>query len=226
MAIWHAKNYYGYTKSSVEGWDNIQLIYSNLIRRGFSEASACGVLVNIENESGFNPWSWENQQIMASTDWSIIDSSMVHGYGLCGWTPSGKYLHDNWSNLGLYPSSFRGFAPNYSDIPGNASDGHAQCIMIVEGQRYNWVTSGSGRVNVSWYDFRSITDPEWAAEVWCRNYEYPANLEQEVAERRSGVSWYYDRLYGTDPVHDPIEDISAPLVLLLKKAIENNSNIY
>ena len=95
MANWHAKNRYAYSKTSTEGWENIQLIYSNLVRSGFSEASACGVLVNMENESGFNPWRWESDNILASTDWTIIDSSMVHGYGLCGWTPSGKYLHDN-----------------------------------------------------------------------------------------------------------------------------------
>lgn len=224
MINWHAKRTGSYSKNSSDGWDNIQLIWSNLVRNGFSEAAAAGVLVNMENEGGFNPWRWESDDVLATTDWNIIDSSMIHGYGLCGWTPSGKYLHDNWASLGLYPSTYKGYSPNYTDQPGNASDGHAQMIFIIEGQRYNWVTSGTGRVNVSWQQFRTIDDPAWAAEVWCRNYEYPANLEQEVSERRAGVSWYYDRLAGTIPVRDPLDDsIIGPW--LYKKIIDHNNGI-
>ena len=222
MAQWHAKRTGAYSRSSTDGWDNIQLIYSNLVRNGFTDEAACGVIVNMEHEGGFNPWRWESDDVLATSDWTIIDSSMIHGYGLCGWTPSGKYLHDNWNNLGLYPSTYKGYAPNYSDQPGNASDGHAQMIFIIEGQQYNWITSGSGRVNVSWQQYRTITDPAWAAEVWCRNYEYPANLENEVAQRRAGVAWYYDRLAGTTPVPDPYDDLALPLLLLIITAVDNS----
>lgn len=225
MANWHAKRTGSYSKNSTEGWENIQLIYSYLVRHGFSDASACGVIVNMEYEGGFNPWRWESDDVLSTSDWSIIDSSMVHGYGLCGWTPSGKYLHDNWANLGLYPSQYKGYAPNYSDQPGNASDGHAQCIFIVEGQRFNWVTSGTGRVNVSVATYRTITDPELAAEVWCRDYEYPANLETQVQLRRAAVGWYYDRLAGSTPVPDPVEGINTPLILILKKIADRSRGI-
>lgn len=222
MANWHAKRTGSYSKESTEGWENIQLIYSYLVRHGFSEASACGVLVNMQYEGGLNPWRWESDDVLSTTDWTIIDSSMIHGYGLCGWTPSGKYLHDNWANLGLYPSQYLGYAPNYDDQPGQASDGHAQCIFIVEGQQYNWVTSGTGRVNVSWSSYRNLTDPEYCAEVWCRNYEYPANLETQVALRRAGVSWFYDRLAGTIPVPDPVEGARGSIAVIFKKIADRS----
>lgn len=222
MATWHAKNRLGYDKTSSEGWDNIQLIFSNLVRNGFTDEAACGVLANIEQETGFNPWRWENDDILSTSDWTIIDASMVHGYGLCGWTPSGKYLHDNWNNLHLYPSQYKGYAPNYSDQPGNASDGHAQCQFIIEAQQYNWVTTGSGRVNVSVSQFRALTDAADAAEVWCRNYEYPSDLAREVAERRQAVTWYANRLVGSTPVPDPLDALLTPIILLMKKAIDNN----
>lgn len=225
MATWHAQNRYGYSKTSPEGWDNIQLIYSNLVRNGFTDEAACGVLANIEQETGFNPWRWENDDILSTSDWTIIDASMVHGYGLCGWTPSGKYLHDNWNNLGIYPSQYRGYAPNYSDQPGNASDGHAQCQFIIEAQQYNWVTSGPGRVNVSVSQFRALTDAADAAEVWCRNYEYPDHLADEVAERRQAVTWYADRLIGTIPVPDPYDDLALPLLLIIKKGFDNSNGL-
>ena len=225
MAQWHAKRTGSYSKSSAEGWDNVQLIYSYLVRHGFTDAAACGVIANSVHEGGLNPWRWESDDVLATTDYNIIDSSMIHGYGLCGWTPSGKYLHDNWSNLGLYPSQYKGYAPNYSDQPGAASDGHAQCVFIVEGQRYNWVTQGTGRVNVTWQAYRTITDPQTAAEVWCRDYEYPANLEQEVQERRQEVLWFWERLEGTTPVPDPVENMGASLILILKKIADRSRGI-
>ena len=226
MAQWHAKQTGYYTKDSSEGWDNIQLIYSNLVRNGFSDAAACGVIVNMWHESGFNPWRWEHDNPMTYNQsiTEYIPSGMTYppGYGLCGWTPSAKYTKDNWHNLGLYPSTYKGYAPNFADQPGNASDGHAQMIMIFDGQQYNWVTSGSGRVNVSWQQFRTITDPKWAAEVWCRNYEYPQHLQDEVDERRRDVDWYYDRLAGTTPVPDPYDDLALPLLLIIKTAVDNS----
>lgn len=218
MATWHCKNTGAYAKTSDAGWDNIQLVYSNLVKNGFSEAAACGVLVNMEYEGGFNPWRWESDDILATTDWTIIDASMVHGYGLCGWTPSGKYLHDNWNNLGLYPSTYRGYGPNYSDQPGSNGDGHAQCQFIIEGQQYNWITTGTGRYPISVSEYRALTDPADAAEYWCRDYEYPANLETQVSLRRSGVTWYSDRLIGSVPVADPYDDLALPLLLIIKKA--------
>lgn len=225
MAQWHAKPKYPYSKESTEGWENTQLIYSYLVRHGFSDAAACGVIANSVHEGGLNPWRWQDDDILAITDWGIIDSSMSHGYGLCGWTPSGKYLHDNWSNLGLYPSLYKGYAPNFSDRPGAASDGHAQCVFIVEGQQYNWVTQGTGRVNVSVSEYRAINDPQTAAEVWCRNYEYPRDLEQEVIERRQEVLWFYERLSGTIPVPDPVENTGAPLIMILKKIADRSRGI-
>lgn len=226
MAIWHAKRTWLYDKESIEGWDNIQLIFSNLVRRGFTDAAACGVIANIEQEGGFNPWRWQDDILIASTDYNTINSDTTHGYGLCGWTPSGKYLIDNWSNLGLYPSGYKGYAPNYLDVTGDPSDGHAQCIMIVEGQQYNWVTSGAGRVNVSVSQFRALTDPQDAAEVWCRNYEYPRDLHNEVIQRRAAVGWYYDRLNGTTPVPDPVEHTSGALVAVFKKIADHSQGFY
>jgi len=226
MATWHAKNRLGYSKTSSEGWDNIQLIFSNLVRNGFTDEAACGVLANIEQETGFNPWRWENDNPMtynqSITEYIPSGMSYPPGYGLCGWTPSAKYTKDDWHNLGVYPSTYRGYAPNFADQQGNASDGHAQCQFIIEGQQYNWVTSGSGRVNVSVSQFRSLTDAAYAAEVWCRNYEYPRDLEREVAERRQAVTWYANRLVGSTPVPDPLDALLTPIVLLMKKAIDNS----
>lgn len=225
MAQWHAKDRLGYDKTSTEGWDNIQLIYSNLVRHGFSEQAACGVLVNMEYEGGFNPWRWEYDNLMtynqSITEYVPSGMRYAPGYGLCGWTPSAKYTKDDWNNLGVYPSTYRGYAPNFADRQGNASDGHAQCQFIIEAQQYNWVTVGSGRVNVSVSEYRSLIDPAYAAEVWCRNYEYPVNLEAQVAARRQDVTWYVDRLVGSTPVIDPYDVLTFPLILLLMKAINN-----
>lgn len=225
MATWHAKPRYAYAKDSAEGWDNVQLIYSYLVKHGFSDASACGVIANSVYEGGLNPWRWERDILRtkqeSQSEYQPPGWNYAPGYGLCGWTPSAKYTVDNWRGLGIYPSSFNGYGPNYSDETGLETDGHAQCQFIVEGQRYNWVTSGTGRVNVSWSAYREITDPEWAAEVWCRNYEYPQNLETQVAIRRQEVGWFYDRLHGTTPVPDPL-DMIMPWIIFLKKAIDNN----
>jgi len=65
---------------------NAQYIYNYLAARGFTKQAICGVLGNMEQESGLNPGAWE------------VKNNIGHGYGLVQWTDAGTKILD-WANL-------------------------------------------------------------------------------------------------------------------------------
>lgn len=119
MASWHAKNLYGYLKTSTEAKENAEMCYATLSSLGYCLESVCAVLGNQGGESEYNPWRWEGDNPLASND-PLIDTSTVHGYGLVQFTPSGKYLHNS------YAQSLTNYDPHYSNVQGSPHDGDAQ----------------------------------------------------------------------------------------------------
>ena len=63
------------TLTSAQMTKNAQYVCSFLKSSGFSKAAACGVLGNMQQESGINPGNWE---VLPNTS---------YGYGLVQWTP-------------------------------------------------------------------------------------------------------------------------------------------
>ena len=215
---WYAKPTWGYAKESNEAFNNAAMIYSILSNKGWTLNAIAGALGNIQHEGIMNPWSWENSEILASTDTYLIDNSYTHGYGLFGFTPSGHYLHSQ------YAQSFNTFAPNYSDIPGNPNDGDAQIRYMDEYYIDEWQGWRNRNSNyyMPWEDYKvSALTPSYLAGVWMYSFEGPADPTGQLPLRETDAEYYYNLLlpYDPNPPTPPPTPTrkSMPLWMMLRK---------
>lgn len=77
---WYAKPKGSYSRTSVEGITNIFNYRTEFST--WSLESVCGMLGNVEAESGFNPWRWQGDRYGTS-----------RGYGLYQFTPASGYIN-------------------------------------------------------------------------------------------------------------------------------------
>lgn len=139
---WNGKDRNGYNYDSPEGIENAGLIAEILTQGGFSLASACAALGNISHESGLNPWTWEGNYLpsfqvptVAEFESWTYQQSLVHGYGLFGFTPANTYI--NQTNQQRYAQY--GYAPHFQDSPGSPNDGEAQVrYALADSFSQNW----------------------------------------------------------------------------------------
>lgn len=136
---WIAGHNTRYNEGTSQADNNAMMIAEILCNNGFSAMSASAVLGNIQHEGIMNPWYWEENntptQIYFETHQSEFDTV---GYGLFQFTNPNKYI--NSANSGL-----DGYAPHFSDVQGNASDGNAQVLFMLEDIRTSdWSTNQYG----------------------------------------------------------------------------------
>lgn len=134
--MWYAKPTGGYANTSTEAQTNASNIAGLLVTQGWSLKSVCALLGNATGESGLNPWRWESDDVPTVSQFQSWDSTqeMVHGYGLFGFTPARNYINTNNSNA----YTMFGYAPNFADTVGNATDGQAQTLYFVSTVEQNW----------------------------------------------------------------------------------------
>lgn len=181
---WHAKALGGYSRTDQEAIANARNIYYILYTRGWTLNAVAGLLGNIEAESGLNPWRWESDIVLASTDMALIQSSSIHGYGFTQFTPSGKYILD--ANAQALPT----YAPNFSDAAGDPADGEAQIIFVDEHADY--IATSSFPMSYAQYKASELS-PEYLAAVWVYNYERPGSYDH-VPDRQAAARYWYDLL--------------------------------
>lgn len=179
-AVWHAQSIYGYAKTSNEAFENAIMMFNILIPLGWTVNAVAGILGNMEIESGYNPWRWQGDDILASTDPSI-DTSTSHGYGLFQFTPAGKYIHSP------YAMADSDYAPNFSDVTGNPNDGSAQLRFVDAHADY----IPSQTYPITYADFKTSTaGADYLASAWMHNYERPASYSTEQTRRDCALWWY------------------------------------
>lgn len=197
---WHAKPTGRFDHLSEEATDNAQEIATMLIDEfGWTLEAAAGAIGNIFFESGLNPWSWQNQNILTQAEARTAGAS--HGYGLIGWTPARKYQFNNatWDGVVLFPNydqeSYPGYGPNWSDVPGNVNDGAAQTKLLATAmQRHSgniWITR-QGHSTID--EFIAIdTTPEFAAQEFWWGAEFSEH-SSSIPQRQEWARDYYDWL--------------------------------
>lgn len=192
---WQATPTGWWSHGDPEALQNALEIWSLLGRRGWTKKAVCGLLGNFGQESGYNPWKWEGNVILSSTDPSL-DTTQVHGYGFGQFTPPGKYLHSS------YAQAYPGFAPNYSDIAGNPSDGNAQILFIDEHADYIPTTAYPW----SYAEYKRQITPtvETMVRAWFANYERGnpsvANMPYRISEGNAWWSILPDNPPGPGPI--------------------------
>ena len=190
---WHNKNYGAYLKESSEAYDNALMAYGILRARGWGLLGFCGMWGNVQSESGYNPWRWQSDDILASTDTYYIEHQTGHAYGLVQWDAASKYIYGG--------RGYSGYAPNFSDSPGGVNDGTAQMRFLDD----TAVSSGQYYPNpnypyqISYDDYKAATiddySIEWITRAWFHNYERGT---WDVG-RVTAATYWYNTLGGVVP---------------------------
>lgn len=188
---WHVQATEGFTRTTPEAIDNATQIYNILASRGWTVNAVCGVLGNMQAESGLNPWRWQNDEILASTDTHELTNHTRHAYGLPQFDTASKYI-DNAKNIA-------GYGPNFSDKAGSLYDGYAQTVYIDEHADYY----SSNAYPIEYNDYKKLTySGGYCAVVWLYNYERPEVPSASQAAREEAGNYWFSVLGGTAPV-DP-----------------------
>lgn len=204
---WHCKPTGIYARTSTEAYDNALMAYNILSSRGWSLLAFCGMWGNVEAESFYNPWRWQGDNVLATTDTYYIEHQTYHAYGLVQWDPASKYLYNG--------SNYSGYAPNYSDRPGGINDGTAQMNYLDD----TAVSSGQYFPNpnypaymISYDNYKQMTvdnySYQFAARAWFHNYERGTWSDNRVY----ACQYWYETLEGVPPT--PARNI--PIWLLFK----------
>jgi hypothetical protein len=140
---------------------NAQGVWKSLMSTGyFSEAQAAGVMGNMQEESGFDPWNIQNPGGRSKTT-----AGITSGYGLVQWTPGtklGDYIGQNTkatvaNSIDTLVKQLQGRGPHPEGAAGSA--------------------------------LKRATSPEGAARIFGLEYERYAGPPQEVREL-SARAWY------------------------------------
>ena len=198
MAEWISGNRY---LSESEMKNNAEIVYSYMLSKGWTINAICGMLGNMQSESGINPGIWQ----------SLIEGSGGGGgFGLVQWTP--------WTNF-----------TNWADDNGYEwTDGNAQLKWIdeVTASFGQWIPTTS--YNLSFDEFKKSTKTvEWLASAFLKNFER-AGVEVEEQRQAQAVAWY-EYLTGVTPeIPDTPDTPSKPSLkrlsklLLMAVAIDND----
>lgn len=161
------------SRTEMEG--NARMIKSYLTAVGWSITAICGLLGNMQSESGLNPGIWESLTVNTS-----------RGYGLVQWTPATKYIEwagDEWENNGNLECA----RINYE------ADNNIQWFYNPEADIQYPV--------ISFSDFKVSNLPAATlAKYFLWWYEHPANIHQDIRAEQAD-EWL--EFFGEDPGPDP-----------------------
>ena len=165
--------------------DNASYVFQRLIEAKFPNSAACGILANMEAESGIRPDNLQNsyETSLGYTDQSYteaVDSGEYSleqfktdsaGYGLIQWTDGGR------KEL-LYKNT-KGKGSSIADISGQMD------TVLIELD--NW-----GLTNKLKAVPETVEGAKQAAYIFCTEFEIPANKEERAKERESAATRYWE----------------------------------
>lgn len=204
--MWYAKTIGPYDLDSTEAKANMTEIKNYLMGQGWTLNACCGVMGNIGNEGGYNPWRWQDD-IVLTRQQSAEDFGWEHGYGLYGYTPSNKYIN-------ALSAGYSGYGPNFADYSGIATDGLAQTIwMTIHTDQFGPATYSPYQNWTEMSDYISSTlNVQFLAELWMYNWEKPNQYwgEMSLPERKRHAQFWWDYFEGgptppTPPTPKPLK---------------------
>lgn len=187
---WYAKKYGAYSRTDAEAQNNALMIYNLYTSLGWSINAICAVLGNMEAESGYNPWRWESDDV----PYEYEAYNWGSGYGLVQFTPARKYIYDSNAQV------LSGYAPNFYDVAGNATDGNAQMLFIDQYADYYATDS----YPLSYDDFKTSTQSiDYLTAAWVYNYERPLDPSSTLTLRQEAANYWYTYLSGQPEPPEP-----------------------
>lgn len=220
---WHAKATGAYSRHTTEAQENAIEAYGLLNSFGYSLESVCALLGNQAGESGYNPWRWGSDNVLASDSPWIDQREPIpgtqpvryynHAYGLFQQDPAGKYLHRQ------YAMSLPSYAPNYSNAGGLPYDGDAQIRYLhwicSDPNGGEWVQTGTN-YDMSYYNFytnRASKGIEWLTRTFFYCYERGTWSDLRIRD----ANYWLDFLGGITPPTPPSYGKKFPLIFYMKK---------
>lgn len=195
--MWNCKREGPYAYTSDEAKENAIEIYNLLYSRGWTLPAICGVLGNINSESGFNPWRWQSDEILNSYD--DITTQHGHAYGLVQFDPASKYINN--------ARNYSGYGPNFRNKTGSKFDGRAQMLYVDEHADYYPTQT----YNITYAQYKAITlaehNLEWITHAWFSNYERGTWDSGRVTV----AQYMYEYLSGVTPGPSPTP-VTAPKI--------------
>lgn len=191
----------GYAKESAEAYSNALEIYATLSGLGWSRDAVCAFLGNVDAESEYNPWQWENDDVLSSTDRSEsypgMECDYGPGYGLVQWTPASGYI---LSGAQSYPQ----YAPYLADKTyRNPEDGIAQLLWMHNSHNQQWYPVGNFRLTYDQFIGSTTYTVEYLAEAFMREYLRPYLPTAHLERRQEAARYWYDTLPNKPPTPPP-----------------------
>ena len=188
---WHTQVSGGYALGSQESIDNAVQIYNVLSGFGFGYNAICAVLGNIGYESGYNPWRWQSDYIVSTTQTSYINTSSGHAYGLLQFDTAGRYINNTTARG--YPE----YGPNFANQTGSQFDGIAQLKFLnnIDCQPYpgNGAYIPTAAYPETYAQFKvSNANMNYLTAAWEYNYERGTWDYQRVTH----AQYWFDNLLG------------------------------
>ena len=207
---WNTKATGAYARLSQEAYDNALTIYSILYSLGWTLEATCGVLGNIESESGYNPWRWQSDVVLPYQD-PRIDYQNAHAYGLCQWDPAAKYINGG--------TAYAGYGPNYSDRPGWINDGSAQLMYLNDYADYYQYPSYPGSYYyIPYAQYKTATISDYSIEFLTKTWFWSFERGTWDDGRTAAAQYWYATFGGVTPPDPPDPDPprKIPIWLLFK----------
>lgn len=161
-----------------------EMAYSYLVRKGFTPEGACGLLANIDVESG-HTWKGTIEEGFSSSYQG--KEVLWKGYGLCQWTNTETVYGISWRRKNLIEH-----LENKGLDPSVDSD-----ALFFE--QLNYAITEPGYENII-SRIKYSTDANRAAEIWCREWENPDNVDAQ-ASRRGRIAEEYFAAYKNKDVN-------------------------
>lgn len=157
--------------------NNAKCFYGYFAFQGWTLNAVCGMLGNIEHESGIQPARWQGDNINSNP-------MSTEGYGLVQWTPYTN-ITNYLKKVGVWMKDFTGY-------------GNAECDKIME--EFNnggqWIPSSYSSMTFEQFS-KSTLDAGNLALIFQMNYERPLVPQQARAE--TARKWY-EKLKDYTPV--------------------------
>ena len=168
---------------------NARYITDYLLARGWSINAICGMLGNMQTESGINPGIWQN----------LDEGNTSLGFGLVQWTPATKYL--NW----CYER----------DLEPGAMDSNLERILWEVENSQQWIATSD--YPMSFVEFTTSEESvDTLAAAFLYNYERAG--APKLWKRQEQARTWYSILSGLEPTTPSKDKSKMSLILLLLAA--------
>lgn len=200
---WFAKYTGSYGRLTDEAYANAVMIYNILEPRGWTVNAIAGMLGNIEVEGGYNPWRWQNDNVISINEMN----DPYHGYGLFQFDRPNKYI--NATTAATYST----YAPHYLGNEGMPHDGDAQVKWVDESVGEYFINPNYPYYPLSFSEYKASTNtPEYLALAWMLNFERPRmDIEHFEQRRQEAARYWYNVLQGLPPM-PPTPPVPPPTV--------------